>query len=53
SQSEIIKFLQLKGKWDGKKFLNDIVVATFALIGGGWMMWEYFTKKMKETVSTQ
>nr|UJE38535.1 polyprotein [Paris mosaic necrosis virus] len=53
SKSEIIKFLQLKGKWDGKKFLNDVVVATFALIGGGWMMWEYFTKTMKETVSTQ
>nr|BAM28734.1 polyprotein [East Asian Passiflora virus] len=53
STHEVCKFLNLKGKWDGKKFMNDALVGVFALIGGGWMMWEYFTKKMKEPVSTQ
>ncbi|ANA48365.1 polyprotein [Impatiens flower break virus] len=53
SKEEIGKFLGLKGKWDGKKFLNDIFLVGLALIGGGWMMWEYFTKKMNECVTTQ
>nr|BDC17099.1 polyprotein [East Asian Passiflora virus] len=53
SKHEVCKFLNLKGKWDGKKFMNDAVVVVFALIGGGWMLWEFFTKKMKEAVVTQ
>nr|YP_004306481.1 6K2 protein [Passion fruit woodiness virus] len=53
SKSEIVKFLGLKGKWDGKKFMNDIIVGLVTLIGGGWLMWEYFTKSAKEPVSTQ
>nr|WIW80093.1 polyprotein [Wisteria vein mosaic virus] len=53
SKQEVSNFLQLKGKWDGKKFMNDAVVVTFALIGGGWMLWDYFTRAMKEPVSTQ
>nr|YP_001974441.1 6K2 protein [Fritillary virus Y] len=53
SKHEMSKFLQLRGRWDGKKFMNDIIVAVFALIGGGWMMWEYFTKSIKESVTTQ
>nr|QPJ58778.1 polyprotein [Passionfruit Vietnam virus] len=53
SHSEVANFLQLKGKWDGKKFMNDALLAVFTLIGGGWMVWEYFTKSAKESVSTQ
>nr|WKR38926.1 polyprotein [Potyvirus sp.] len=53
SKQEVCKFLQLKGKWDGKKFMNDAVVAIFTLIGGGWLMWEYFTRAVKEPVFTQ
>nr|YP_842355.1 6K2 protein [Wisteria vein mosaic virus] len=53
SKQEVSKFLQLKGKWDGKKFMNDAVVVTFALIGGGWMLWDYFARAIKEPVSTQ
>nr|YP_004940324.1 6K2 protein [Yambean mosaic virus] len=53
SKEEMCRFLNLKGKWDGKKFMNDIVLATLTLIGGGWMMWEYLTKRMQEDVVTQ
>lgn len=53
SKEEMSEFLQLKGKWDGKKFRNDIIVTVFTLIGGGWMMWNYFTTKMQEPVTTQ
>nr|WIC44011.1 polyprotein [Yambean mosaic virus] len=53
SKDEMCKFLGLKGKWNGKKFMNDIILAILTLIGGGWMMWEYFTKKMQEDVTTQ
>nr|WEI47418.1 polyprotein [Telosma mosaic virus] len=53
SKSEISKCLGLKGKWDGVKFTNDALLAALTLIGGGWMMWEYFTKSAKESVSTQ
>ncbi|AUP47462.1 polyprotein [Saffron latent virus] len=53
SKEEMCKFLQLKGKWDGKKFMNDIFVAALALLGGGWMMWDYFITKMQEPVNTQ
>nr|UUA79859.1 polyprotein [Bean common mosaic necrosis virus] len=53
SKDEVCKFLGLKGKWDGKKFFNDIVVAIFTLIGGGWMLWDYFRHYMQEPVSTQ
>nr|YP_010809040.1 6K2 [Ugandan passiflora virus] len=51
--SEIGKFLGLKGKWDKKKFTNDAIVAVFSLIGGGWMLWDYFSTSMKEPVITQ
>nr|YP_001816831.1 6K2 protein [Telosma mosaic virus] len=53
SKNEISKFLGLKGKWDGVKFTSDALLAVMVLIGGGWMMWEYFTKETKESVSTQ
>nr|ACZ13440.1 polyprotein [Watermelon mosaic virus] len=53
SKHEVSKFLQLKGKWDGKKFMNDAIVAIFALIGGGWMLWDYFTRMIREPVTTQ
>nr|URN82064.1 polyprotein [Ugandan passiflora virus] len=53
SGSEIGKFLGLKGKWDKKKFTNDAIVAVFSLIGGGWMLWDYFSTSMKEPVITQ
>nr|URN82058.1 polyprotein [Ugandan passiflora virus] len=53
SGSEIGKFLGLKGKWDKKKFTNDAIVAIFSLIGGGWMMWDYFSTSMREPVTTQ
>nr|AYR17243.1 polyprotein [Soybean mosaic virus] len=53
SKHEVSKFLQLKGKWDGKKFMNDAVVAIFTLVGGGWMLWDYFTRVIREPVSTQ
>nr|YP_007001299.1 6K2 [Blue squill virus A] len=53
SKNEIAKFLQLKGKWDGKKFMNDIFVGIITLIGGGWLLWEYFSKKLQEPVTTQ
>ncbi|QED42783.1 polyprotein [Soybean virus A] len=53
SKQEVSNFLQLKGKWDGKKFMNDAVVVVFALIGGGWMLWDFFTRAMKEPVTTQ
>nr|UZT04376.1 polyprotein [Bean common mosaic virus] len=52
-KEEVVKFLGLKGKWDGKKFMNDAILAVFTLLGGGWMMWEYFSKKMQESVTTQ
>nr|URX65488.1 polyprotein [Bean common mosaic virus]URX65490.1 polyprotein [Bean common mosaic virus] len=53
SKEAMIKFLGIKGKWDGKKFMNDAILAAFTLLGGGWMMWEYFSKKMQEDVATQ
>nr|BBI93213.2 polyprotein [Passiflora foetida virus Y] len=53
SKQEIVKFLGLRGKWDGKKFMNDIIVAIFVLLGGGWMMWEFLVGKMKEPVATE
>nr|QUP51979.1 polyprotein [Passiflora chlorosis virus] len=53
SKSELCSYLGLKGKWDGKKFMNDIVVAVFTIIGGGWMLWDYFYHSLKEPVSTQ
>nr|UXC97431.1 polyprotein [Bean common mosaic necrosis virus] len=52
-KEEVVKFLGLKGKWDGKRFMNDAILAVFTLLGGGWMMWEYFSKKMQENVTTQ
>nr|NP_734354.1 6K2 protein [Bean common mosaic necrosis virus] len=52
-KAEVCEFLGLKGKWDGKKFFNDVVVAIFTLIGGGWMLWDYFRHYMQEPVSTQ
>nr|NP_734118.1 6K2 protein [Bean common mosaic virus] len=53
SKEAIIEFLGIKGKWDGKKFMNDAILAAFTLLGGGWMMWEYFSKRMQEDVATQ
>lgn len=53
SKHEVSKFLGLKGKWNGEKFMNDIFLVILMLIGGGWMLWEYFIKKMKEPVTTQ
>nr|AIC83445.1 polyprotein [Bean common mosaic virus] len=52
-KEEVVRFLGLKGKWDGKKFMNDAILAVLTLLGGGWMMWEYFSKKMQESVTTQ
>nr|BBJ70068.1 polyprotein [Uraria mosaic virus] len=53
SKHEVSKFLGLKGKWDGKKFMNDAIVVVLSLIGGGWMLWDYFVKAVREPVATQ
>ncbi|BBD74024.1 polyprotein [East Asian Passiflora distortion virus] len=53
SKGEICRFLGVKGRWDNKRIFNDVVIAGFALIGGGWMLWEYFKQSMKEDVTTQ
>nr|AHY61037.1 polyprotein [Hardenbergia mosaic virus] len=52
-KAEISKFLNLKGKWDGKRFMNDAIVGIVALIGGGWLIWEFLSKKLNEPVTTQ
>lgn len=53
SKQEVSSFLGLRGKWDGKKFANDIILALMTLLGGGWFMWEYFTKKANEPVRVE
>nr|AHY61039.1 polyprotein [Hardenbergia mosaic virus] len=52
-KSEVANFLNLKGKWDGKRFMNDALVGVVTLIGGGWLIWEYLSKKLNEPVTTQ
>nr|YP_002321504.1 6K2 [Zantedeschia mild mosaic virus] len=53
SKGEISKFLKLEGKWDGKSFMNDLLVGVITIFGGGWMLWEFFIKSWKESVTTQ
>nr|AOR06520.1 polyprotein [Cowpea aphid-borne mosaic virus] len=53
SKHEVAKFLGLKGKWDGSKFRNDLLLVVFTIIGGGWMMWDYFSRCTQEGVITQ
>nr|NP_734384.1 6K2 protein [Cowpea aphid-borne mosaic virus] len=53
SKHEVAKYLGLKGKWDGSKFRNDFLLVVFTIIGGGWMMVDYFSKCTQEEVTTQ
>nr|NP_734188.1 6K2 protein [Zucchini yellow mosaic virus] len=53
SKQEVSNFLGLRGKWDGRKFANDVILAIMTLLGGGWFMWEYFTKKINEPVRVE
>nr|QZM07358.1 polyprotein [Dasheen mosaic virus] len=53
NKSEICKFLDLKGKWDGRKFTNDLIVGAVTLLGGGWLIYEYFSRTMRDPVTVQ
>nr|ALX38286.1 polyprotein [Zantedeschia mild mosaic virus] len=53
SKEEVSKFLKLEGKWDGKSFMNDLLVGSITIFGGGWMLWEFFIKSWTESVTTQ
>nr|QZL13809.1 truncated polyprotein [Dasheen mosaic virus] len=53
NKSEICKFLDLKGKWDGRKFTNDLIVGAVTLLGGGWLIYEYFSRIMCDPVTAQ
>ncbi|APB88036.1 polyprotein [Vanilla mosaic virus] len=53
SRNEVCKFLGLKGKWDGIKFTNDLIVGAVTLLGGGWLIYEYFSRTMRDPVVTQ
>nr|AIN25415.1 polyprotein [Zucchini yellow mosaic virus] len=53
SKQEVSSFLGLRGKWDGRKFANDVILAIMTLLGGWWVMWEYFTKKINEPVRVE
>uniref|UniRef100_A0A481UMW7 Genome polyprotein n=2 Tax=Dasheen mosaic virus TaxID=29271 RepID=A0A481UMW7_9POTV len=53
NKSEICKFLDLKGKWDGRKFTNDLIVGAVTLLGGGWLIFEYFSRTMRDPVTAQ
>nr|QBI77037.2 polyprotein [Dasheen mosaic virus] len=53
NKSEICKFLDLKGKWDGRKFTNDFIVGAVTLLGGGWLIFEYFSRTMRDPVTAQ
>nr|AIZ48756.1 polyprotein [Cowpea aphid-borne mosaic virus] len=53
SKQEVAKYLGLKGKWDGSRLRNDLLLVIFTIIGGGWMMWDYFSRCTQEEVTTQ
>uniref|UniRef100_A0A481ULY1 Genome polyprotein n=1 Tax=Dasheen mosaic virus TaxID=29271 RepID=A0A481ULY1_9POTV len=53
NKNEICKFLDLKGKWDGRKFTNDLIVGAVTLLGGGWLIYEYFSRSMRDPVTAQ
>uniref|UniRef100_A0A481UMQ3 Genome polyprotein n=1 Tax=Dasheen mosaic virus TaxID=29271 RepID=A0A481UMQ3_9POTV len=53
NKNEICKFLDLKGKWDGRKFTNDLIVGAVTLLGGGWLIFEYFSRTMRDPVTAQ
>uniref|UniRef100_A0A481UMR2 Genome polyprotein n=1 Tax=Dasheen mosaic virus TaxID=29271 RepID=A0A481UMR2_9POTV len=53
NKSEICKFLDLKGKWDGRKFTNDFIVGAVTLLGGGWLIYQYFSRTMRDPVTAQ
>uniref|UniRef100_A0A481UNV5 Genome polyprotein n=1 Tax=Dasheen mosaic virus TaxID=29271 RepID=A0A481UNV5_9POTV len=53
SKNDICKVLELKGKWDGRKFTNDLIVGAVTLLGGGWLLFEYFSRTMRDPVIAQ
>nr|YP_006405409.1 6K2 protein [Basella rugose mosaic virus] len=46
------KCLKLEGQWDKHLMSNDVVVAGCVLVGGGWMIWEFY-KQSQEMVEFQ
>nr|QPM95836.1 polyprotein [Basella rugose mosaic virus] len=46
------KCLKLEGQWDKHLMLNDVVVTGCVIVGGGWMIWEFY-KQSQEMVEFQ
>nr|AHN96209.1 polyprotein [Yam mild mosaic virus] len=52
SKDDILRTLDLKGKWKGSVLARDILITAGVAAGATWMLYEYFTEKL-ESVTHQ
>nr|BCR39164.1 polyprotein [Mirabilis crinkle mosaic virus] len=52
SENGIKKRLGLKGQWNKQEMMKDVLVSGFVLVGGCWMIWEFY-KESKDVVEFQ
>nr|YP_007001293.1 6K2 [Yam mild mosaic virus] len=52
SQDDILRTLDIRGKWKGSVLARDILITAGVAAGATWMLYEYFTTKL-ESVTHQ